>query len=157
MLSTFTGDGIMQKEIIDLVDEQNCAHRQAMLKRLRCVKERTMKNPRYRDLQGDVNSVWMRDASGSDSRSVKAYLAGRGDFRAGWWMCYSTMHRLLSSHPTLEWAMYDFHRQHHVITLRSLIFWMEVRLLQQLILQQGVVKALSSFYREKCAPYDPYK
>ena len=61
------------------------------------------------------------DVSGGDSRSVKAFLNGRGDLRAAWWMLFSTLYRLATRRGT-EHAMFSFHSFHHALTLRRLEF-----------------------------------
>ena len=69
--------------------------------------------------------------SAMDRRSVKAQLAGRGDYRAAWWKLNCLIHRLFTPHASLEHMMYTFHARHHAITLTRLelihdfwcIFW----------------------------------
>ncbi|SFB38700.1 Nuclease-related domain-containing protein [Collimonas sp. OK607] len=63
-----------------------------------------------------AHSVWMTDVSAMDRRSVKAQLAGRGDYRVAWWELNCLIHRLLKPRASLEHVMYAFHTRHHVIT-----------------------------------------
>lgn len=57
------------------------------------------------------------DVSIMDRRSVKAQLAGRGDFRAVWWNLNQKVHQMLSPSASLQTVMYSFHRRHHAVTL----------------------------------------
>src|SRR5437773_6282252 len=57
-----------------------------------------------------AHGVWMTDVSAMDRRSVKAQLAGRGDYRAAWWKLNCLIHRLFTPHASLEHMMYTFHR-----------------------------------------------
>lgn len=86
------------------------------------------KKPRDREVAPGVmaSQVWGRDVSGSDSRSVKAQLAGRGDLRVFWWNLNSFLHRLFSRGASLESAMYSFHRRHHAMTLTRIQFVRDV-------------------------------
>jgi hypothetical protein len=78
-----------------------------------------------------ARGVWMTDVSAMDRRSVKAQLAGRGDFRVAWWQLNCLLHRCLTPHASLERMMFAFHARHHAITLARLeliddfwcIFW----------------------------------
>lgn len=82
------------------------------------------KKPRHRAIAPGVmaSRIWGQDVSGSDSRSVKAQLTGRGDLRPFWWHLNCAIHRLLCHDASLEQAMYDFHRRHHALTLGWLEF-----------------------------------
>lgn len=82
------------------------------------------KKPRDRAVAPGVmaSRVWGQDVSGSDSRSVKAQLAGRGDLRRFWWQLNCAIHRLLHRDANGEQAMYAFHRRHHALTLGWLEF-----------------------------------
>ncbi|SFB27822.1 hypothetical protein SAMN04515620_13432 [Collimonas sp. OK607] len=82
-----------------------------------------------------AHGVWMTDVSAMDRRSVKAQLAGRGDYRVAWWELNCLFHRLLKPHDSLEHAMYAFHARHHAITLAKLELandlWCTVRTVRQ--------------------------
>ena len=64
-----------------------------------------------------ASKVWNEDVSGSDRRSVKAQLAGRGDLRSLWWNLNAFFHKLFNRSATTEEIMYSFHKRHHQITL----------------------------------------
>lgn len=68
-----------------------------------------------------ARGVWMTDVSAMDRRSVKAQLAGRGDYRAMWWTMNTGVRRLLKPQEPLEQHMHAFHRRHHAITIAWLI------------------------------------
>ena len=55
------------------------------------------------------------DVSSMDARSVKAYLAGRGDLRSWWWNVFSSVIGFVKQ-QSLEHTMADFHRAHHALT-----------------------------------------
>jgi hypothetical protein len=82
-----------------------------------------------------AHSVWMTDVSAMDRRSVKAQLAGRGDYRVAWWELNCLIHRLLKPRASLELMMYAFHARHHAITIAKLElandFWCTVRTVRQ--------------------------
>ena len=67
-----------------------------------------------------TSGVWMMDVSAMDRRSVKAQLAGRGDYRAAWWKLTCLIHHLLKPHVSLEHLMFAFHACHHTITFARL-------------------------------------
>jgi hypothetical protein len=56
---------------------------------------------------------WAKD----DPRSVKAYLAGRGDGRTLWWRINHAIHRVIYPGTPLEDIMYAFHSRHGRTTL----------------------------------------
>lgn len=64
-----------------------------------------------------ASSVWLQDLAGGDRRSVKAQLAGRGDYRAAWWNLNVFLHKLFRPAASLESIMYAFHRRHGEITI----------------------------------------
>ena len=132
--------------VVTVVDDNNYATRQAMLKAIPRMK--TCKEVR---LAKGLSSrgVWMRDVSVLDSRSVKAYLAGKGDVRATWWSLFSTLHRVMAKNNSLEWAMYDFHKMHHAITLGLMTFVIDVEKLHHSIVTLGFFEALSALSIEK--------
>lgn len=64
-----------------------------------------------------ARGVHGHDVSIMDRRSVKAQLAGKGDFRAAWWNLNQRVHALLRPHDGLDTAMCHFHKRHHAVTL----------------------------------------
>lgn len=64
-----------------------------------------------------VRGLCGTDVSGMDRRSVKAQLAGRGDFRASWWALNHKVHQFFKPGASLEEVMYSFHKRHHAVTL----------------------------------------
>jgi hypothetical protein len=87
----------------------------------------------------------LTEVSGMDRRSVKAGLAGRGDFRALWWNVVSAAYQLFSRRRTLEHAMFDFHRGHHAVTLFGLNARMDFRRLSSSIRKHGTVKVVKDY------------
>lgn len=79
-----------------------------------------------------------RDVSILDRRSVKAQLAGRGDFRAAWWELNQRLHAFINPDVTLEQTMYSFHRRHHAVTLFFAQIGHDFRALVQTIRHGGV-------------------
>jgi hypothetical protein len=66
-----------------------------------------------------ARGIWMTDVSAMDRRSVKAQLAGRGDFRADWWNLNAFVHRMLRPGVSMEQVMQDFQdRQGNLSDLR---------------------------------------
>jgi len=95
-----------------------------------------------------AQSVWMTDVSGSDCRSVKAQLDGRGDYRVAWWKLNCLLHRLFKPRATLEQMMYAFHSRHHALTFKRLEVLNDYRILYQAMRQQGHVAGLRSAFRQ---------
>lgn len=60
------------------------------------------------------------DVSAMDRRSVKAQLAGRGDWRAAWWNLNEKLYRLVAPNASTETVMYAFHRRHQALTIAYL-------------------------------------
>lgn len=85
------------------------------------------------------------DVSGGDSRSVKAYLNGRGDLRAGWWVFYAALYRL-ATRRGIEHAMCSFHSFHHALSVRRIEFVGRRRQVARDI-QTGGIKAALKNYR----------
>lgn len=83
-----------------------------------------------------------RDVSILDRRSVKAQLAGRGDFRAAWWELNQRLHAFINPGATLEQMMYSFHRRHQAVTLFFAEIGHEYRTLLNLIRTDGTGAAL---------------
>jgi hypothetical protein len=96
-----------------------------------------------------VCSGWGTDVTGNDPRSVRAYLAGKGDARTTWWNLYSSIYVAMVPGATLERAMYSFHRMHHALTLARLGFAHSVAQTAADIEQKGMVAAAhNSIVRE---------
>ena len=89
-----------------------------------------------------ANDVWSTDVSATDKRSVKAYLAGRGDYRALWWHLNLALHRLLQPQVALEQVMYAFHKRHHFMTIASLSLVRDNHDFFQAIRQHGVLSGV---------------
>jgi hypothetical protein len=92
------------------------------------------------------------DVSVIDRRSVKAQLAGRGDFRAAWWEFYQKLHAFLHPSEVLEHAMYAFHKRHHTVTLALATIGHDFRLVFHAVLDGGVftgVKVVTSDARRQ--------
>ena len=85
-----------------------------------------------------ARGIWMTDVSASDRRSVKAQLAGRGDYRAAWWRLNQRVHRVLHPQATLEQQMYAFHKRHHRVTIALLTLVFDYREVLQAIRRHGV-------------------
>jgi hypothetical protein len=98
-----------------------------------------------------AQSVWMTDVSGSDRRSVKAQLAGRGDYRVAWWEFNCLLHRLFNPRATLEQIMYAFHSRHHALTFKRLEAINDYRILYQEMRQHGNIAGLGSAFRQMYA------
>lgn len=67
-----------------------------------------------------MKGIWATDVAAMDRRSVKACLAGRGDWRVMWWQLNCFIHRLMKPDATLEQIMFSFHSRHHALTLLRL-------------------------------------
>lgn len=85
-----------------------------------------------------ARGVWMTDVSASDRRSVKAQLAGRGDYRAAWWRLNQRVHLVVRPQATLEQQMHAFHKRHHRVTIALLTLAFDYREVLQAIRQHGV-------------------
>lgn len=89
------------------------------------------------------------DVTGNDPRSVRAYLAGKGDLRTAWWSLFSKVYVAFIRGATLEHAMHAFHSLHHTLTLAKLEFAAAVSQTAADIEQKGVLAAAhSSVVRE---------
>lgn len=96
-----------------------------------------------------ASSGWGTDVAGNDPRSVRAYLAGKGDARTTWWNLFSKVYMTFVRGATLEHAMYAFHSFHHSLTLARLGFAASVAQTAADIEQKGVLAAAhSSVVRE---------
>lgn len=98
-----------------------------------------------------AQSVWMTDVSGSDRRSVKAQLAGRGDYRVAWWEFNCLLHRMFNPRATLEQMMYAFHSRHHALTFTRLQVLYDYRILYQGMRRHGNISGLGSAFRQMVA------
>lgn len=85
-----------------------------------------------------ASMVWNQDVSGSDRRSVKAQLAGRGDYRPLWWNLNVLVHRLFNRAATTEEIMYSFHKRHQGFTLQRLEAQMDFNELQADVAHNGI-------------------
>lgn len=88
-----------------------------------------------------ASSGWGTDVTGNDPRSVRAYLAGKGDLRTTWWNLYSAVYMAVVPGATLERAMYSFHVLHHSLTLSRLGFAHSVAQTAADIEQKGLLAA----------------
>lgn len=88
-----------------------------------------------------ASSGWGTDVTGSDRRSVRAFLAGKGDARTAWWNLFSKVYVNVVRGATLEHAMFAFHRLHHSFTLARLVFAHSVAQTAADIEQKGVLAA----------------
>ena len=91
-----------------------------------------------------ASSDWGADVSGSDPRSVHAYLAGKGDLRTTWWNLFSAVYVAAVPGATLEHAMHSFHRFHHALTFSRLGFALSVSQTAADIEKNGVLAAAHS-------------
>jgi hypothetical protein len=95
----------------------------------------------------------MTDVSAMNRRSVKAQLAGRGDYRVAWWELNCLIHCLLKPRASLEHVMYAFHARHHAITIAKLEladdFWRTVMTSRQHGLLAGLRCAIRQIQQPK--------
>ena len=85
-----------------------------------------------------ARGVWMTDVTFMDRRSVKAQLAGRGDYRVLWWRINQALHHLLRPRASLVLVMYSFHKRHHFLTIASLCIVRDFHAIYQAIRTDGV-------------------
>lgn len=85
-----------------------------------------------------VRGLCGTDVSILDCRSVKAQLAGRGDFRPAWWELNRRLHEFFHPGDSLEQAMFSFHKRHHAVTLGLATLVHDYREIVRLILTSGV-------------------
>ena len=90
---------------------------------------------------GTGSSGFSTDVTGNDPRSVRAFLAGKGDLRSTWWNLYSEVYTAFVPGATLERAMYSFHSLHHKLTLARLEFLRSIVQTAFDIEQNGVLAA----------------
>jgi hypothetical protein len=89
-----------------------------------------------------AQDVWMTDVSATDRRSVKAQLAGRGDFRATWWKLNCLLHRWFKPQVSLEQMMYAFHSRHHAMTLARLELMLDYESIYKAVRQGGAIDGI---------------
>lgn len=84
------------------------------------------------------------DVAGTDKRSVKAMLMGKGDLRSTWWKMFSRVYVALVRGATVEDAMFAFHKMHHAVTLFHMTYAQSVRLTAGDIKTRGLLAALQN-------------
>jgi hypothetical protein len=89
-----------------------------------------------------ARGIWMNDTSAMDRRSVKAQLAGRGDYRVLWWHLNCILHHRLTSQATLEQMMFAFHQRHHRWTFVRLTLIRDFWAIKSIIQHQGICAGL---------------
>jgi len=94
-----------------------------------------------------MHGVWMTDVSAMDRRSLKAQLAGRGDWRAAWWQLNCVLDRWFAPHATLEQRMFAFHVRHHALTLARLELVHDFRCVYAAIRRDGLAAGLRCAFR----------
>lgn len=92
-----------------------------------------------------TSSICGSDVSGSDGRSVKAYLNGRGDLRTAWWLMFARVYGLALPQRGLEHAMYAFHTFHHRLTLAAAEFVSARNNVERDIQSGGLLAALKNY------------
>ena len=102
---------------------------------------RTLHAERAPRVPAAASSGWGTDVTGNDPRSVRAYLAGKGDGRTAWWNLFSKLYMTLVRGSTLEHAMYAYHRLHHSVTLAKFGFAQSVAQTAVDIEQKGLLAA----------------
>jgi hypothetical protein len=95
-----------------------------------------------------ASDLWMRDISAADPRSVKAHLAGGGDWRVRWWNFNCFVHRLLWPRAPLENIMYAFHKLHLTLTFIRLQFFADWRQLAFALRDGGVTAGLKCMWEQ---------
>ncbi|MQR02112.1 hypothetical protein [Glaciimonas soli] len=95
-----------------------------------------------------AHNVWMTDVSAMDRRSVKAQLAGRGDYRVAWWELNCIIHRLLKPCASFEQVMYAFHARHHARTFARLKIINDFWCIFRTIKQHGLLAGLRCVIRQ---------
>ena len=101
-----------------------------------------------------AHGVWMTDVSAMDRRSVKAQLAGRGDFRTSWYnLCNAALYWLRPK-STLEQRMFWFHRFHQSLTLHRLIILHDYRHMGDTIVREGIWAGLIVCVKGAMRPLD---
>jgi hypothetical protein len=109
--------------------------RQTALRSMHCGRVQPKRTP---------SSGWGTDVAGSDRRSVRASLEGRGDFRSAWWSLYCRMYFAAVPGADLERVMFSYHRMHHVLTLTWLGYLVSVRSTARDIRTDGIVAAVKN-------------
>jgi hypothetical protein len=125
--------------IQSMTEEFSKKERKAFLSALRAYEpDKTV----HRSYGISMSGIWMTDVSIMDRRSVKAQLAGHGDYRAGWWKLNCTLHQFLKPHSTLEHRMHRFHSQHHALTFFYFQTLHEYRQIFQAIKSHGLIAGI---------------
>ena len=92
-----------------------------------------------------ASSGWGTDVTGNDPRSVRAYLAGKGDLRTTWWNFYSAIYIAVVRGATLTHAMHSFHRFHHALSIGRLTFAASVSATAVDLEREGFVTAVRNY------------
>jgi hypothetical protein len=103
---------------------------------------RSLHSKKVGSARSHASSGWSTDVAGRDSRSVHAYLAGKGDLRTFWWNLYSSVYVAVVPGADLERAMYSFHRLHHSLTIFRLTFAASVSATASDLEREGFVTAV---------------
>lgn len=112
---------------------------------LRSCRLRAPRMTRAQSTDATMSAVCGTDVSGRDPRSVKAYLRGDGDLRAGWWAVFSAAYRTMMPGRGIEHAMHAFHTFHHSLTLAKWEFINSRRIVQRAFQDGGLLAALKSY------------
>lgn len=121
------------------------ADRQAFLKSIP-----KMQRQKDREIAPGLSTrgVWMTDVSAMDCRSIKAQLAGRGDYRAFWWNISRFVQKVMNPSSTLEGAMYAFHKRHHSMTLAKMSFIKEISDVAAVIRKSGLAAGIQRYHSQ---------
>lgn len=92
-----------------------------------------------------TRGAWMTDVSAMDCRSIKAQLAGRGDYRVLLWNISRFMHKVMNPSSTLEGAMYAFHKRHHSRTLAKMRFINDISDVAAVIRKSGLAAGIQRY------------
>ena len=116
--------------------------RQRFLASFQKVKQRASRSQK----EMAMRNVCGTDVSGNDPRSVKAYLAGRGDHRVFWWKLNFGLHRLIKPSASLEKIMLGYHTRHYHLTCAVLDFLESYIALRKSIAAHGLVNACTEYF-----------
>ena len=98
-------------------------------------------------------NIFTLDWAATDPRSVKSYLAGRGDGRTLWWNLNHRVHKMLWPRDTLEAILYAFHCRHHRITFATFIYLMSVQKVAYIIRTDGIFAGVICAISETKNPF----
>ena len=87
-------------------------------------------------------TIFTTDWAKEDQRSVKAYLAGKGDGRVLWWTINRMAHQLVCPQASLAKIMFRFHSRHRAITLSTLKYHADVQEVAEIIQSEGFVAGI---------------